>query len=82
LLFAGRHDEAMRTIKTTLEVDPNFRVALNQLGRIYIRQQRYAEAIVELEKARKLAPEGYEPADADRVRPCRLRQSRASSRNA
>jgi adenylate cyclase len=61
LLFAGRQDEAMRTIKTTLEVDPNFWVALNQLGRIYIRQQRYEEAIVELEKARKLAPESCEP---------------------
>ncbi len=41
--------------KKTLELDPNFWVAHNVLGRVYVRQERYAEAVVELNKAIELS---------------------------
>ena len=61
LLFADLKADSLRTIKTTLEIDPDFWVALNQLGRIYIDLQQYDRAIVELTKASRIAPESCEP---------------------
>ncbi|HEV8486546.1 MAG TPA: tetratricopeptide repeat protein, partial [Blastocatellia bacterium] len=52
LYYDGRNEEAREKLVKTLEIDPNFWIALLTLAKIYIRQGQYAEAITELTKAR------------------------------
>ena len=57
--LAKRHfinrDEALARLQKTLELDQNFWVTHLMLGRVYIQQRRYPEAIAELSKARELS---------------------------
>ncbi len=61
LFYAERELEAFARYYKTLEIEPNFWVAHNGLGRVYIRQERYAEAIAELNKAKELSGGSTEP---------------------
>ena len=61
LFYAGRDEEALDRGARTLELDPNFWVIHNVIGRIYLRQKRYPEAFAELEKAIELSHESPEP---------------------
>jgi len=61
LLSAGRQDEAVLRAKNALEFEPNLWVGHLHLGLAYRRQKRYAEAIVELQKAKELAPGSFHP---------------------
>lgn len=45
LFFAGRDLEALDQSKKTLEIEPNFWIAHIMLARIYIRQNRFDEAV-------------------------------------
>jgi serine/threonine protein kinase/Tfp pilus assembly protein PilF len=51
LYFARRYDEARDQLLKTLDLEPGFMPAHFWLGRVYIRQQRYVEALAESEKA-------------------------------
>jgi tetratricopeptide (TPR) repeat protein len=55
LHHAGRNEEALAKLRTTGEVDPNFWVTHLILGRVYIQQRKYGDAIKELEQARDLS---------------------------
>jgi len=55
LFYAGRSGEALARMNKTFELDPNFAVAHNWLGRIYLQQQMYAEAIAAFNKAKQLS---------------------------
>lgn len=61
LFYAGRDAEAFDRYQKTLEIEPNFWIAHNGLGRIYIRQERYPEAIAALTKAIELSGGSPEP---------------------
>src|ERR1700733_9843211 len=51
LLIAHFPDEATEQSRKTIEMDPNFAFAHNQLAQAYLEKQMFAEAIAELEKA-------------------------------
>jgi DNA-binding winged helix-turn-helix (wHTH) protein/TolB-like protein/Flp pilus assembly protein TadD len=53
LYFDGRNDEAREKLTKTLELEPNFWIALLTLARVEIRQGKYADAIAELSMARR-----------------------------
>jgi len=55
LHHAGRNDEALTRLQKALELDPNFWVTHLMLGRVYIQQRKYSEAIAEFTKARELS---------------------------
>jgi Flp pilus assembly protein TadD len=55
LHHAGRNEEALAKLRTTGEVDPNFWATHLILGRVYIQQRKYGDAIKELEQARDLS---------------------------
>ena len=61
LFYAGRDDEAIARLQKTIEAEPNFWIAHNNLGRVYIRRQMFPEAIVELRKATELSSGSNEP---------------------
>ena len=61
LFYAGRDAEAFDRFKKTLDIEPNFWIAHNGLARIYIRQERYAEAVAALNKAAELSGGSTEP---------------------
>ena len=78
--FARRYDEAIEHLDRAIELEPGFFRAHLLLGLVYLCKSMYAEAIVELEKARQnnenswtLAGLGYAhallgaPAEADKV---------------
>ncbi len=50
--YAGRDAEAIERLNKTFEIDPNFWIARLMLGRIYIGQSRFEDALAELERAR------------------------------
>jgi len=52
LHYAGRDDEAIERLNKTFEIDKNFWIARLMLARIYIKQERFPEALAELERAR------------------------------
>ena len=52
LFYAGRKDEAIDRLNKTFEIDPNFWIARLMLARIYISENRWSDALTELEKAR------------------------------
>ena len=64
LLRAGHENEAIHQAKKALDLDSNFWVAHLHLGRAYLGQKRYDEAIAEFETAKQLAPESYDPQES------------------
>lgn len=52
LYYDGRLEEAREKLVKTLEIDPNFWIALLTLAKIQIRQGQYGEALAELSEAR------------------------------
>jgi serine/threonine-protein kinase len=55
ILYRGRrYDEAVRQFRQTLELDPDFAVAHDMLGSVYLAQGRPADAVAELETAVRL----------------------------
>ncbi len=55
LLHAGRADEGAAKLHQVLGLDPNFWITHLTLGKIYIQQRKYSEAIAELGKAREFS---------------------------
>jgi serine/threonine-protein kinase len=55
LLHANRAAQAAFAAQKALELEPNFWITHLMLGRTYIEQQKYREAITELDKARNLS---------------------------
>jgi tetratricopeptide (TPR) repeat protein len=55
LHHAGRNAEAATKLQKLAEVDPNFWVTHLILGRVYIQQRKYPEAIAEFEKGKELS---------------------------
>ena len=53
LYYDGRNDEAREKLTKTLELEPNFWIALLTLARVEIRQGKYVDAVAELNKARR-----------------------------
>src|SRR5215471_1811866 len=52
LYYDGRYQEAREKLVKTLEIDPNFWIALLTLAKISVREKKYDEAIDELSRAR------------------------------
>jgi serine/threonine-protein kinase len=52
LYYDGRYEEAREKLIKTLDIDPNFWIALLTLAKIYIRQGQYGDALAELNRAR------------------------------
>lgn len=48
------YPEAIKLYEKTLQVDPNYDPAMFELGRLYVIQQKYDEALIWLEKAHEL----------------------------
>lgn len=59
--LARRYDLAVNQLRTTLDLDPNFWVAHDELGWVYQEQGDLPQAIAEFEKARALEPSVAEP---------------------
>ena len=55
MLLAHSYDESIRQSRKTIEMDPNFALAHNQLGQAYLQKQRNEPAIAELEKSVQLS---------------------------
>jgi TolB-like protein/class 3 adenylate cyclase/Flp pilus assembly protein TadD len=55
LHHAGRNEEARVQLEKTFELDPNFWIAHLTLGKVYIQQRKYPEAIAEFGKAKELS---------------------------
>jgi Flp pilus assembly protein TadD len=55
LLLAHSYDESIRQSRKTIDMDPNFALAHNQLGQAYLQKQLRDEAISELQKAVQLS---------------------------
>jgi tetratricopeptide (TPR) repeat protein len=55
LHHAGRNEEARAQLEKTFELDPNFWIAHLTLGKVYIQQRKYPEAMAEFAKARELS---------------------------
>jgi serine/threonine-protein kinase len=55
-MVRGLHDDAIRTSREALAIDPNFYKSWTSIGRVRIQKGEYAEAIRMLEKGRSLAP--------------------------
>jgi Flp pilus assembly protein TadD len=55
LHHAGRNEEARVQVEKTFELDPNFWIAHLTLGKVYIQQRKYPEAIAEFGKAKELS---------------------------
>jgi DNA-binding winged helix-turn-helix (wHTH) protein/TolB-like protein len=61
LFFAGRDNEAIVQAKRTMDFDPDFWVARNILGRVYISQKQFPDGISELTKATELSGTSTDP---------------------
>lgn len=55
LFYAGRDDEAIARLQKTIEIEPKFWLAHINLAKIYIRQERFDEAIRELNIVKELS---------------------------
>jgi TolB-like protein/Flp pilus assembly protein TadD len=55
LHHAGRNDEASAKLQKVIELEPNFWVTHLVLGRVYLQQRKYPEAIIEFGKGRDLS---------------------------
>ncbi|HSP62818.1 MAG TPA: protein kinase, partial [Pyrinomonadaceae bacterium] len=60
LLYARNYDKALEQCRRTLEIEPHFGVMSTYIAQIYELEQKYAEAVAELEKAHAAAPEDSE----------------------
>jgi serine/threonine-protein kinase len=60
LFYAREYDKALEQCRKTLEIEPNFHVMSTYIAQIYEAQQKYPEAIAELEKAHAAAPDDVE----------------------
>jgi Flp pilus assembly protein TadD len=61
LFYAGRNREAEVRFRKTLDLEPNYWVAHNGLGRVYLLRKMFSEAAAAFTTARALAPESLEP---------------------
>jgi tetratricopeptide (TPR) repeat protein len=59
LVIVHSYDESIRLSRMTIEMDPNFALAHNQLGQAYLQKQMPDEATGELQKAVRSARFGY-----------------------
>ncbi|MCU1304560.1 MAG: Adenylate cyclase [Candidatus Sulfotelmatobacter sp.] len=55
LVLAHSYDESIRQSRKTIDMDPNFALAHNQLAQAYLQKHMYDEAIAELQKAVQLS---------------------------
>ncbi len=55
LVIAHHYDESILESRKTIEMDPNFALAHNQLGQAYLQKQMHDEAIAEMQKAVQLS---------------------------
>ena len=60
LLYARDYDNALEQCRKTLEIEPQFGAMFTYIAQIYELQQKYPEAVAELEKAHASAPEDAE----------------------
>jgi serine/threonine-protein kinase len=60
LLYAREYGSALQQSRRTLEIDPTFRVMSTYIAQIYELQQKYPEAVAELEKAHREASDDGE----------------------
>ena len=58
LYFARRYEEAIRQLRTTVTIDPDYWYAHLWLGRAYARTGRFSEAVAELHTAQRLEGAG------------------------
>jgi serine/threonine protein kinase/tetratricopeptide (TPR) repeat protein len=56
LIYARDYDGALQQCRKTLEIEPTFLMMSTYIAQIYQLQQKYAEAVTELEGARTAAP--------------------------
>ena len=56
LFYAGEHNRAVKQLRMTLELDPNYAFGHFTLGRVYADHGQWAEAIREMQKALELSP--------------------------
>lgn len=61
LYYAGHLNEAEESLKSTLELEPNFWVALLALGKVYLQQEKYDAAIDAFSKAREFCGGSSQP---------------------
>ena len=54
-MLAHSYDESIRQSRKTIEMDPNFALAHNQLGQAYLQKQMYDQAVTELQTAMQLS---------------------------
>jgi tetratricopeptide (TPR) repeat protein len=54
-VIAHSDDESIRQSRKTIEMDPNFALAHNQLAQAYLQKQMYSEAVAEMQKAVQLS---------------------------
>src|SRR5262249_16307559 len=59
LYYARRYDEAIERFRRTLEIDPTFFQAQRDIGRPYLEEGQYQQALAEAEKASKLKVRDY-----------------------
>jgi tetratricopeptide (TPR) repeat protein len=55
LFYAGRYDEAVRSVRKTIDLDPSFAPSYRQLGGILEQMGRFEEAIEAFEKAKEVS---------------------------
>jgi Flp pilus assembly protein TadD len=55
LVLARSYDESIRQSRKTIEMDPNFALAHNQLAQAYLQKHMYDEAVTEFQKAVQLS---------------------------
>jgi tetratricopeptide (TPR) repeat protein len=55
LVLAHSYDESIRQSRKTIEMDPNFALAHNQLAQAYLQKHMNDEAVAELQKATQLS---------------------------
>jgi eukaryotic-like serine/threonine-protein kinase len=57
LYHARQYDKAMEQLRKTIQMEPNYHLARNSLGRVYLEKGMYAEALLEFQTASKLRGE-------------------------
>ena len=60
LYYAGRYDEAVDSLKQTIELNPNHWLPRMFIARVYIEQGKYRDAILECEHAKELGSPSLE----------------------
>jgi DNA-binding winged helix-turn-helix (wHTH) protein/Flp pilus assembly protein TadD len=60
LFYAGKHEEAISSLTDVFEIEPDYWIAHINLGKIYIDQERYEEAIKHLDLARQFSGDNTE----------------------